>query len=325
MSRIKKPIGILYEHHSWLTPLFKELTKRGIPFERINVGQHQFDPHERDVSFSLVINALCSLPDSRPGNFYSTSYLHHLENLGLPIVNGTFAQNIETSKTNQLSIFSSLGLKFPKSRVVNHVDQIVPATTSMRFPVLIKANIGGAGRGIIRFDSAVALKKAIDLFQINLGIDHTALVQEFHEPRDGSIVRVETLNGKFHYSIRVFPELSTAQPQPLYDTHTNGDALFYLSGSPCRVSRVESFTPSDKIISDVQRIAKTARLDVGGIEYLVDDATGEIFFYDISTLSCFFNDAKGVVGFDPCSAVVDYIESRLTPFYEEERISIALL
>jgi hypothetical protein len=194
----------------------------------------------------------------------------------------------------------------------------------MRFPVLIKANIGGAGRGIIRFDSAAALKKAIDLFQINLGIDHTALVQEFHEPRDGSIVRVETLNGKFHYSIRVFPELSKAQTPSLYDSHTNGATLFYLSGSPCRVSRVESFTPSDKIISDVQRIAKTARLDVGGIEYLVDDATGETFFYDISTLSCFFNDAKGVVGFDPCSAVVDYIESRLNPLYEEERISLAL-
>ena len=325
MKRNRKPIGILYEHHTWLSPLFEELLKRGHPFERINVGRHHFNPHERDASFSLIINALCAQPGARPGNFYATSYLHHLENLGLPIVNGTFAQHTETSKANQLSIFSSLGLKFPKSRVVNHLDQIVPAALSMKFPLLIKTNIGGSGRGIIRFDTLSALQKAIDLFQIMLGIDHTALVQEYHEPWDNAIVRVETLNGKFHYAIRVFPEEGNDRSQTAAQPDAPaGDALFYISGSPCRVKRVEAFTPSEKVIADVQRIAKTARLDAGGIEYLIDEQTGETFYFDISTLSCFFSDAKGIVGFDPCASFVDYIESRLEPVYEDERLPLVM-
>lgn len=326
MKRISKPIGILYEHHSWLKPLFEEFARRSIPFVRVNVAQHQFNPHEHDAPFSLVVNALSSVRGTSPGNFYATSYLHHLENLGLPVINGTFAQHIETSKANQLAIFSSLALKFPKSRVANHLNQILPAAKSLRFPVLIKANIGGAGRGIVRFDSELALQKAIDLFQINLGIDHTALIQEYHVPKDGYIVRVETLNGKFHYAIKIYPEVSNgvATLPSLYDVNTSNDALFYLSGSPCRVSRIESFVPSDKIIADTQRIAKTARLDAGGVEYLVDANTDEMFFYDINTLSCFFEDARGIVGFDPCVSFVDYVESRLTPVYEEEKIPLSL-
>lgn len=326
MKRISKPVGILYEHHSWLKPLFEELTRRGIPFVRVNVAQHQFNPHEHDAPFSLVINALSSARGTSPGNFYATSYLHHLENLGIPVINGTFAQHIETSKANQLSIFSSLALKFPRSRVVNHLDQVFPAARSLRFPVLIKANIGGTGRGIVRFDSAIALQKAINLFQVDLGIDHTALIQEYHTPKDGYIVRVETLNGKFHYAIRIYPEVANglAALPSLYDADSSHDALFYLSGSPCRVSRVESFVPPDKIISDAQRIAKTARLDAGGVEYLVDATTEETYFYDINTLSCFFKDAKGIVGFDPCVSFVDYVESRLKPVYEEERLPLSL-
>lgn len=326
MTRISKPIGILYEHHSWLKPLFEEFTRRSIPFVRVNVAQHQFNPHESDAPFSLVINALSSVRGTSPGNFYAPSYLQHLENLGLPVINGTFAQHIETSKANQLAIFSSLALKFPKSRVANHLSQILPAAKSLRFPVLVKANIGGAGRGIVRFDSALALQKAIDLFQINLGVDHTALIQEYHVPKDGHIVRVETLNGKYHYAIKIYPEVSNGIPTlpSLYDVNTSGDTLFYLSGSPCRVSRVESFEPSDKIIADAQRIARTARLDAGGVEYLVDAATEETYFYDISTLSCFFEDARGIVGFDPCVSFVDYVESRLKPVYEEERLPLSL-
>ena len=40
---------------------------------------------------------------------------------------------------------------------------------------------------------------------IDLGIDSTALLQEFVPKRGGSIQRVETLGGKFLYALQVFP------------------------------------------------------------------------------------------------------------------------
>jgi hypothetical protein len=52
------------------------------------------------------------------------------------------------------------------------------------------------------------------------------------------------------------------------------------------------------------------QLDIGGIEYLIDDRDGKAYYYDINALSNFVADAPNVIGFDPFSRFVDYIESR---------------
>ena len=60
----------------------------------------------------------------------------------------------------------------------------------------------------------------------------------------------------------------------------------------------------------MERIAERVGLDVGGIEYLIDDRDGKPYFYDINALSNFVADAQNVIGFDPFVRFVDYIESR---------------
>ncbi len=61
------------------------------------------------------------------------------------------------------------------------------------------------------------------------------------------------------------------------------------------------------MIEDVLRIAEAAHLDVGGVEYLVDDRDGQIYYYDINALSNFVTDAERVVGFDPFVKLVDFL------------------
>ena len=39
-----KPIGILYEHPEWFVPLFAEMDRRGLPYERIQANAYGFDP-----------------------------------------------------------------------------------------------------------------------------------------------------------------------------------------------------------------------------------------------------------------------------------------
>jgi hypothetical protein len=56
---------------------------------------------------------------------------------------------------------------------------------------------------------------------------------------------------------------------------------------------------------------QTAGIDVGGIEYMIDDRDGKIVYYDINALSNFVADAVNVVGFDPFARLVDYLESRV--------------
>jgi len=53
-------------------------------------------------------------------------------------------------------------------------------------------------------------------------------------------------------------------------------------------------------------------LDVGGIEYLVDDRDGRHYFYDINALSNFVADARNVIGFDPFERLVDYLVERIS-------------
>jgi hypothetical protein len=51
-----------------------------------------------------------------------------------------------------------------------------------------------------------------------------------------------------------------------------------------------------------------AQIEVGGIEYIIDDRDGKLYFYDINALSNFVADGPKVVGFDPFVSLVDFLE-----------------
>jgi hypothetical protein len=150
--------------------------------------------------------------------------------------------------------------------------------------------------------------------RVALGIDGTALVQESALLRDGHITRVETLGGKYLYAINVFPAVGSFDLCPA-DACQTTEGVELVRGA-CAVDaprtglRVEGTTPPDEIIAQVERIARAARLDVGGIEFLVDDRDGRHYFYDINALSNFVADAPNVVGLDPWVPLVDYLEQR---------------
>lgn len=330
MSNSVKPIGIYYEHQDWFKPLFAELDRRNIPYERIDAAHHRYNPSEADSSYALVVNRMSSsayLRGNGQGIFHTAGYLTHLEQIGVRVINGTVATSIETNKARQLALLSSLGLSYPETRVINHISQVIPAAQELRFPLVVKVNIGGAGAGIVRFDTPEGLQAAVDANQIDLGIDQTALVQEYVQPRDGHIVRVETLNGRFLYAMKVFttgesfnlcPAEICAIPETSSAVQPGAD--FCLTEAPKKGIQVEAYTPPAEIIAAVERIAKTARIDVGGVEYLIDDRTGEVLFYDINALSNFVADAVNVVGFDPYARFVDYLETQLEKTLHSETV-----
>jgi len=48
--------------------------------------------------------------------------------------------------------------------------------------------------------------------------------------------------------------------------------------------KVEGYEAPAKVIQDIERIVRAAGIDVGGIEYIVDDRDGNIYYYDINAL-----------------------------------------
>src|SRR5215469_9078897 len=208
MSKQKQPIAIYYEHPHWFVPLFKELERRNVPFVRIDAAQHHFDPAQLngEGGFSLVFNRM-SPSAYRRGHgqaiFYTLYYLDHLEQRGKRIVNGLKAFRYETSKALQLSMLESLGLPYPRSRVINSSADALDAARGLRFPIVVKPNIGGSGAGVIRFDHRKQLEAAAQANSLDLGLDNTALVQEYIPARGGHIVRVEVVGTRFLYGIKV--------------------------------------------------------------------------------------------------------------------------
>src|SRR5688572_19369666 len=195
-----KPIGIYYEHPDWFRPLFQEFDRRGTRYVLLDAARHSYDATNGDGSqFGLVFNRMSPsayLRGRGDSILYTHNYLAHLEQLGVRVINGVRAFRTETSKALQLSLLKSLGLPFPAARVIHKPEQASAAAVGLRFPVVVKANIGGSGAGIVRFDAIEDVKQGVANGIVDLGVDQTALVQEFIPARGGHITRVEVLGGK---------------------------------------------------------------------------------------------------------------------------------
>ena len=313
-----KPIAIYHEHPDWFKPLFAELEKRGLPYVRLNPARHRFNINNTDVEYSLFFNRMSPsayLRDGEQGLFFTLGYLKHLETFGTKTINGFKAFTYETSKAQQLSLIKKLGLGFPKTTIVNHASQIIAATEGLQFPIVVKANIGGSGAGITKYNSIESLQADIDNNAIDLGIDKTALVQEYITARGGYITRVETLGGKFLYGIKVYTTGESFNLCPADICQTNDGKELVRNAcavdAPKNGLRVEGYTPPQDVIDAIESIIQNAGIDVGGIEYIINDRDGEILYYDVNALSNFVADAVNVIGFNPHEKLVDFLEAQI--------------
>ena len=311
-----RPIAIYYEHPDWFRPLFAELDARGINYVKLNASCHSFDPAAASQDFSLFFNRMSASAYLR-GNgraiFFTDSYLAYLETNGVRVLNGSRAFALETSKTRQLRLFDSLGLRFPKTRLVNCADEILAAALQIGFPLLVKPNIGGRGAGIVYFESIKQLKSAIGEDKLDFGIDQTALVQEFIPARNGHITRVEALGGKFLYAIDIFTSGQNFNLCPAEICQVQSVSAFLEDqpiNAPTAELKVKACNPPHSAIKAVEKIAAVGGIDVGGVEYMVDDRDGRAVFYDINPLSNFVTNAPHIIGFNPHTRLVDFLEQQ---------------
>lgn len=308
------PIAVYYEHPRWFEPVFAEMDRRSVPYVRLDAARHHFDVSPNgDRQYSLLFNRMSPSAWTRGkahSIFYTINYLAHLEQLGTRVVNGAHAFRVETSKALQLSMLQSLGLPYPRSRVINHPSEAPAASRGLRFPIVVKPNIGGSGVGIVRFDSLEQLESAVRNNSIALGLDSTGIVQEFIRARDGHITRVETLGYKYLYGINVFTSGETFDLCPMDICKTTSGAELsttcVIEGAKSGL-RVEGYTPPPEIRDAVERIFSAAKVEVGGAEYIIDDRDGRLYFYDVNALSNFVSDGPRVVGFNPFERLVDYL------------------
>jgi glutathione synthase/RimK-type ligase-like ATP-grasp enzyme len=314
--QMTRPLLIFYEHPDWFRPLFAELDRRGTPYLRVHADGHSFDPARQPPIVSAAFNRMSpsAWRRGRGGAIFAThDYLAWLESHGIDVFNGSDAFRIETSKAAQIALLSRLGIRAPRTRVVSDIESLPQAAETLAFPIVVKPNIGGSGAGIVRFDRPLDLVKAVYEKSIASGLDGVLLAQEYHQPRGNSIVRIETLEGRFLYAIRIHlgdTEDFNLCPADVCKT-VDGRELTSIAcpaGAANAGLSVEPYTPSAELIDAAERIATAAQIDVGGIEYLESNRDGAVYFYDINALSNFVADPVAVIGFDPTVKLVDALE-----------------
>jgi glutathione synthase/RimK-type ligase-like ATP-grasp enzyme len=297
-------LAILYEHPLWFEPLFAALDRRGVRYAAIGLSDHRFDPADRGVPAPVVLSRVAMssfLRDPEHGIFYAQSLLAHWRGNGARVLNGPEVLAVDSSKARQLSLIAGLGLAIPETRVVHRREDILTAAEGMAFPLLLKANIGGSGAGIVRYDERSALAEAVAERFLPESVDKVLLVQDYVPAEDGRIIRLETLGGRFLYAIEV-------ETGGGFDLCPADACLATPDRAAIRMAAVE---PGPELIDAAERIARAVGLDVGGIEVVLDARDGTPRFYDINALSNFIANPLDVLGWDPHERLVDFLEAAI--------------
>lgn len=294
-------LAILYEHPNWFRPLFTALDRAGIDYRALDATALSFDPAAAGPPAPVVFNRIAMSSFLRAAEHpisFAQALLGQWEASGARVINGAETLAIDASKARQLALLARLGVQAPRTRVVHRAVDLVAASRELRWPLLVKANVGGSGAGIARYDSEAELAAAVAAGTVPNSIDAVLLVQELAPARDGEIIRIETISGRFLYAIAV-----------------NGGGAFDLcpadacqADSPVTMRQV---TPEPAWVEAAERIVAAAGIEVGGVELLIDDRDGSPLFYDINALSNFVANPLEVLGWDPHERLVAWLEAQL--------------
>lgn len=294
-------IGIVYEHPTWLAPLFAALDDRHIPYKKLDLSSFAYDMQDTTV-LPLYLNRLSASSYQRNHQraiALAFSYLKFLAANGARILNYHNA-HLEVNKVDQLLAFRQHGLRTPRTWVFNHLAQLRYLPAEFPFPVLIKPAQGGAGSLIQRFETRQ------DMLDGASGIptppDDLMLVQEYIRPVHGYINRVEILQGQLLYALQVYPAESF--------NLCPADACAVDGGDTSSARFLLNNHIDGTLVQAIVGLFHSLQLDFGSIEYLEGD-DGEAYFYDLNLNSNYRTNLPGVAHFDPWGRLAEYLGTQL--------------
>jgi glutathione synthase/RimK-type ligase-like ATP-grasp enzyme len=322
---------VLHEHPEWQKPLFAALTRRGVSFEPFDLTQAAFSNVEAlraPVYFNQASPSAYLRGNTRAVPL-ALAYMRSLELRGARVLNGADVFALELSKSAQATLVRTLGIDCPRSITFNDPRALHAYAAEIRWPALLKPDQGGSGARIQMVDSQAHVEA---VFSRDPGMwlpDNLFVLQEYlpHDPGRG-ITRLEFLGDDLLYAMRVVTHgRFNLCPSPVCNPDDGAGSCELPNGVPSAAAALWApnepmpisappveFYPFPEVPQDAvdtaQRIARAARLDVGGIEYL-ETVDGRRVFYDINANSNLRPSVAEAFGFDPFERVVDFLAGRL--------------
>jgi hypothetical protein len=294
-------IHVLYENDEWLPPLRRALDEAGLPFE-----EHFTAGGVLDLAATLpegvYLNRMSPSSHTRghqAGVTYTRELLGVLEAAGRRVINGSRAFALELSKVQQDAALRAAGILTPHTVGVVAADAKAAART-LSGPFITKHNQGGKGLGVQLFRDLASFDRFVDDGGLEDGSpDGVVVLQQYIQPAEPFITRVEIVDGVFQYAIRS----STEDGFELCPAEAcaPGDA-FCPVGDSGRFSLADELSADDPLVQQYVAFLAANRIEVAGIEF-VTDAEGRRYTYDINGTTNYNAGVEAAHGFDGMGAI----------------------
>jgi len=273
-------LHILYENDAWLPPLEAALQERRVPYQLHFVDGGSFDlagtPPE-----GIWLNRMSPSSHTRGhqgGVQYVAELLGWLESHGRRVINGSKAFSLELSKVKQDIALGAFDILSPRTVAVVGRDRLKAAARNMNLPFITKHNQGGKGLGVKLFrdlESFDAYVDGPDFIEDPGGI---TLLQQYIEPAEPHITRVELVQDQFVMAIHSSTE-SGFELCPAVECAE--DDAFCPVGDSGKFRQATDLDPDDPLIHRYIELMAGMRIDVAGIEF-VTGKDGRRYTYDIN-------------------------------------------
>jgi len=264
----------------------------------------QFQEH------AVLVNRVSDAADPATVKF-TVSLLQVAKLFGITVWNGPTSYSLCVSKWCHHVILDRAGLQSPATRVMSSVVT-EPWTTNEAallppFPLLIKPNAGGFGRGIQRVENMSELQDAFvkTTKQGDTDIMEPVLLQTYMEPKDQLIYRVWFLKGRVQCAVTRKVQTTTARSSQDDDGAANEFTSGCTAGGVCsRGGRPTSTTTTTtcsrgsssdafrawkvpyEVADEVQRIVQVLPdANTGSVEFLYGRDDNQRYYFDVNLLS----------------------------------------
>ena len=277
-------IYIIHDNVKWLWNLRKNLESEKLEYTEwdLSEGNSVFGglDFNNEPPMGVYYNRVSASGFSRNARYsleYSLVIVQWLESYGRRVINGSDSIAIELNKVKQFLELKKVGLKSPAIYLASNKKEIIKLANDNFFEkglkCIIKDNRSGSGIGVKLVDSPKSLLKYLDSDGYSRGIDGITLVQQYIESPEPYIIRMEYVNGKLLYALKI----------------NTSDGFQLCPADKCNIgNKSEKFKlitadqfPYPKMIPRYLELLKKNGIEVCGMEFIIDKE-GEKWTYDIN-------------------------------------------
>jgi len=314
-------VHILFENPAWNPPLLEALEAEGFPYELHYLEDGVLDPSTEPPE-GIWINRISPSSHTRDHGHTVTlarEFLFWLELHGRRVINGSRAFEFEMSKLRQDLILRKHGIRTPRTVLAVGRDNLVAQAQTFDGPFITKHNQGGKGLGIHLFYTAEQLEDFLDTDAFDPGPDGKIILQQYIQPPEPFITRVELVGDRFLFAMRSrTDEGFQLCPSDACQVPASNPNVCPIDGEDADNVGVDSkfsqspLTAEDDLVVKMLRMIKTEGIEVAGIEF-VEDADGNRYTYDINGTTNYSGVLGKQTGIDGMREVVRYIKHEVVP------------